>query len=473
MAKAKENALSVQIQIISSENIQNYQDIIIKRRLLDDLGVIATKMKRRRQRMKSVLCLKLPMRREFPQRNGDPTAKSLHCYDKETANSNNDDLSSDDESFEDIEYVDASIPDPAIVNVVLHEKLLSITRLYSNIESLNDNSTLDRVLNSFESDNSLLDNFSPEFKTFCDHSEETRSGNTTHANYSLPEYDSFCFEIEPGQERLINLMKNDISDSSNDPLLEEADLFLSDDLIPSGIENVADDPEGDIRFLEELLIDDSILSHESSDPNNPLIPRPPSEPPDVESFFDLKPDMIAEEISDKLNEDKYPVVVGDTKGAVFGGLVEAPLRPSTKKRYQGSNNTFVFTNASGPPVIFRPTGANRYFTLCSTEYLALGGGSHFALYLDSDLLNGSSLASETYGNSCLSHTQEFGVKEIELWGFVYASEYEETISMLRTEAPGICRWSYMLSPRVALVIKRRDSTTEVTSLDTTRGWLWD
>nr|GFD62225.1 hypothetical protein [Tanacetum cinerariifolium] len=64
------------------------------------------------------------------------------------------------------------------------------------------------------------------------------------------------------------------------------------------IENVADDPEGDIRFLEELLIDDSILSHESSDPNNPLIPRPPPKPPDVESFFDLKPDMIAEEISD-------------------------------------------------------------------------------------------------------------------------------------------------------------------------------
>lgn len=134
------------------------------------------------------------------------------------------------------------------------------------------------------------------------------------------------------------------------------------------------------------------------------------------------------------------LVVGDRKGAVFGGLVEAPLKPSTKKRYQGSNNTFVFTNTPGRPVIFRPTGMNRYFTLCSTEYLALGGGNHFALYLDSDLLNGSSLASDTYGNSCLSNTQEFEVKEIELWGFVYASEYDNAISMLRTEAPGICRW---------------------------------
>nr|GEX28665.1 UBN2 domain-containing protein [Tanacetum cinerariifolium] len=61
MAKAKENALSVEIQIILSENVQNYQDIKIKRRLLEDLGVIATKMKRRRQRKKNVLWLKLPM----------------------------------------------------------------------------------------------------------------------------------------------------------------------------------------------------------------------------------------------------------------------------------------------------------------------------------------------------------------------------------------------------------------------------
>nr|GFD57842.1 hypothetical protein [Tanacetum cinerariifolium] len=50
-----------------------------------------------------------------------------------------------------------------------------------------------------------------------------------------------------------------------DLLLEEVYLFLSDNSIPPGIKNVADDPEGDIRFLEELLINDSILSHESFD----------------------------------------------------------------------------------------------------------------------------------------------------------------------------------------------------------------
>nr|GEZ55782.1 hypothetical protein [Tanacetum cinerariifolium] len=74
-------------------------------------------------------------------------------------------------------------------------------------------------------------------------------------------------------------------DDDYDLLLGEADLFLFDNSIPPGIENVADDPEGDIQ-------------------ENPSILRPPLEPPDVESFFDLKPDVIAEEISDKLNEDK-------------------------------------------------------------------------------------------------------------------------------------------------------------------------
>ncbi|GKB57676.1 hypothetical protein Tco_0913862 [Tanacetum coccineum] len=65
---------------------------------------------------------------------------------------------------------------------------------------------------------SHLDNSLPEFKTFSDHTEETRSGSTTtHANYSLPEYDLFLFEIEPDQGGLTSVV---ISDNSNDLLLE-------------------------------------------------------------------------------------------------------------------------------------------------------------------------------------------------------------------------------------------------------------
>nr|GFB74628.1 hypothetical protein [Tanacetum cinerariifolium] len=220
--------------------------------------------------------------------------------------SNNDDLSSDDESFEDIEYVDALVPDPVIASVeenidhqeqeeinfedisqiqdvVLREKLFSFTRLISNIESLNANSTPDCVFDSFESDNSLLDNFYPNLKLFA------------------------IIRKRREVDRLINLVENDIPDnSSNDPLIEEVNLFRSDDSIPQGIENFADDPEGDIRFLEELLIDNSILYHESFDSSfedNPSISRPPSEPPD--DNFDLEPDVISAVMEDIDEPDEH------------------------------------------------------------------------------------------------------------------------------------------------------------------------
>ena len=36
-------------------------------------------------------------------------------------------------------------------------------------------------------------------------------------------------------------------------------------------------------------------------------------------------------------------------------------------------------------IMHNVAGVNRYFTLCTTEFLAIGGGGHFALYLDGDL----------------------------------------------------------------------------------------
>ncbi|GKF33991.1 hypothetical protein Tco_0107191 [Tanacetum coccineum] len=134
------------------------------------------------------------------------TFDALSDHSEILSDSNNDGTSSDDNDFEDIEYIDASPPDSELVSlekvndidqeekdfdledilqiqdVILHEKLLSINRLIANIESLKDNPSPDY-------------NYLPEFETFSDHTEETRSGSTTtHANNSLPEYDSFHFD---------------------------------------------------------------------------------------------------------------------------------------------------------------------------------------------------------------------------------------------------------------------------------------
>ncbi|GJX96126.1 hypothetical protein Tco_0351924 [Tanacetum coccineum] len=123
-----------------------------------------------------------------------------------------------------------------IQDVILYEKLLNISRLITNIESLKDNPTPDRVLKS---------PFSfpiPVMESDSDHTEEKRSGSTTtHANNSLPEYDLFLFEIEPDQGGLTSVV---ISDNSNDPLLE-------------------------LPEFESFHFD-------------PSFPRPPPEPPDVE-----------------------------------------------------------------------------------------------------------------------------------------------------------------------------------------------
>nr|GFC83855.1 hypothetical protein [Tanacetum cinerariifolium] len=66
------------------------------------------------------------------------------------------------------------------------------------------------------------------------------------------------------------------------------------------------EPIRDIRFLEELLIDDSILSHESSNSNfedNPSISRPPPKPPD--DNFDLEPEVISGVMEDTDEPDEH------------------------------------------------------------------------------------------------------------------------------------------------------------------------
>ncbi|GKF03661.1 hypothetical protein Tco_0030584, partial [Tanacetum coccineum] len=168
----------------------------------------------------------------------DPsTFDALSSHSEILSDSNNDGTSSDDDSYENIEYDEVLPLNLEIVSleevdnvdqeekefdledifqiqdIILREKLLNNSRLVTNIESLKDNPTPDRILKSpssvpisvtdsgsffEESDTflSYLDNSLPEFETFSDHTEETRSGSTTtHANNSPPEFESFHFDL--------------------------------------------------------------------------------------------------------------------------------------------------------------------------------------------------------------------------------------------------------------------------------------
>ncbi|GKD22933.1 hypothetical protein Tco_1224636 [Tanacetum coccineum] len=83
-----------------------------------------------------------------------PPLDALKDHFEIFSDSNDDCTSSDDDSFEDIDYVEASPPDYELIsleeveNDILREKLLNINLLIAKIESLNDNPTPDCVLKS-------------------------------------------------------------------------------------------------------------------------------------------------------------------------------------------------------------------------------------------------------------------------------------------------------------------------------------
>ncbi|GJT55474.1 hypothetical protein Tco_0990528 [Tanacetum coccineum] len=165
---------------------------------------------------------------DMPVGEDSSTFDALSDHSEILSDSNNDGTSSDDDSYENIEYVEASplnleydsleevnkdqeekefdLEDIfQIQDVILLEKLVNISRLIANIEALNDNPSPDHVLKSpslvpisitdsdsfFEKSDtsfSFSNNSLPEFETFSNDTEEKRSGSTTtHANNSLPE----------------------------------------------------------------------------------------------------------------------------------------------------------------------------------------------------------------------------------------------------------------------------------------------
>ncbi|GJU08747.1 hypothetical protein Tco_1125177 [Tanacetum coccineum] len=143
--------------------------------------------------------------------------------------------SSDNDSYENIDYVDASPPDSEIVSLevveivipevggidddillpikddILREKLLNVNLLIANIEALKDNPTpssdvmtksSSTSLNLFLEETNTFDNSLPESKTFCFDLEENSSGSTTtRSDYSFPDYEAFYSDDDHIKEK--------------------------------------------------------------------------------------------------------------------------------------------------------------------------------------------------------------------------------------------------------------------------------
>nr|GFA54848.1 hypothetical protein [Tanacetum cinerariifolium] len=127
----------------------------------------------------------------------------------------------------------------------MEDTMLELVKIYQEKEFLCIHDDVDDLIESALNSKLLLINSNSQL-----YDDDFEDIEYVEASLSDPEIVSVeeenVVQQEEKEERLINLMKNDIPDnSSNNSLLEEVDLFLFDNSIPLGIENFADDPGGE------------------------------------------------------------------------------------------------------------------------------------------------------------------------------------------------------------------------------------
>ncbi|GKE63387.1 hypothetical protein Tco_1513754, partial [Tanacetum coccineum] len=248
-----------------------------------------------------------------------PIGDDFMTFSNPLLDSNDDFTSSDDESLSDEDVLMENFKiysNPLFVD----EKIIStkIDPHSFNVES--------NLIESLLNRDTLIDS-SPKI----DYLLEEFSGELAHINPTPPRIEKAGFDLEEE----IRLVKNLLYDNSSprppeelnleiadtileslspspipvmdsDSLMVEIDLFLAfDDLMPPGIEDDDYDSEGDIRFLEELLNNDSLPFPEfKSFHFDPSFPRPPPEPSDIEISLIIEPDATVINNFDELNEDE-------------------------------------------------------------------------------------------------------------------------------------------------------------------------
>ncbi|GJT82231.1 hypothetical protein Tco_1056573 [Tanacetum coccineum] len=190
--------------------------------------------------------------------------------------------------FYDEEVISTKI-DPHYFNAesILIESLL-------NRDTLIDSSPkFDFLLEEFSGELAHIDPIPPGIEEAdFDLEEEIRLvKNLSYDNSSPQPLEELNAEI--ADTILESLSPSPIPVEDSDSHMEEIDLFLAtDDSMPPGIENDDYDSEGDIRFIKELLSNNSppLPENKSSNLDNfndPSSPRPPSKPSDVEIFLVL------------------------------------------------------------------------------------------------------------------------------------------------------------------------------------------
>ncbi|GKA03163.1 hypothetical protein Tco_0675944 [Tanacetum coccineum] len=225
---------------------------------------------------------------DVPLCNNPTSLEAFKEHSETIIDSNDDSTSSDDDSYENIDYVDASPPDDEIVSLevveivdpevgridddilltikdnILREKLLNVNLLIAKIDALRDNPTPSSEVmikststfpNLFLEETNTFDNSFPESETFRFNLEEISSGSpTTHSELSLPDYKAFYIDNDHFKEKSsgnttthVDFSQYDsfIFDLSNDqfPPADRSDFYHEE--FADGLAHIISPPEYD------------------------------------------------------------------------------------------------------------------------------------------------------------------------------------------------------------------------------------
>lgn len=116
---------------------------------------------------------------------------------------------------------------------------------------------------------------------------------------------------------------------------------------------------------------------------------------------------------------KGPILfaVQDDNDELFGAFANQPF--ACRQGHYGNGETFLWKIDRDHGLLHKypSTGKNNYFLLSEADYLAVGcGAGKFGLWLDGELLNGTSAPVPTFDNEQLSQTREFQCQGLEVWG---------------------------------------------------------
>jgi len=108
-------------------------------------------------------------------------------------------------------------------------------------------------------------------------------------------------------------------------------------------------------------------------------------------------------------------VVQDTVNHLFGAFVMDPIKQK-RKAFTSTGESFLFA-LQPRGKIFPWSGVNAFYILATAESIAFGcGDKGYGLWLDGDLLKGSSVACETFSNEPLGSSEFFDCLAVEVWG---------------------------------------------------------